>query len=444
MLDGTAEWSDVPEVIRSSFYVLHKSWRGYDKRLSRCEKSLAACLDRQARIELEQVQQSRRDALCMPSARGTSSENELTELQQKMSALKDELAYKLDKVGFLTTMDGAMRVTHDEHTKHITEKLQAHSSRVETTLLKMKTVLSRKLVAVEEHSREAQASAAQHIQDQCRSLQDLQQHVSILDISRDNLQAADKSKMDRLSDIESCIMTLYRGFLGPGPDSAAASHSVKTLASTVPATLLQDTLLQRNREILDSSVKQLTQTTAKMFQELREQLCAVQMNLREVESTVSTSSSVPTALPVSNALVKSSEPPKQQTHGNPVEVQFELLQEQAVKLSVQLKELQTIARSNNSHSPAMPTPSPTRTVLSGSSSCGCESQVHVNEKVLADHVNHNQDYATTPPAVPSMLDTKKLDLRHKRELSKARFDEVALRQKERLRGRQPPPGRKLD
>ncbi|RHY97614.1 hypothetical protein DYB37_004000 [Aphanomyces astaci] len=149
MLDGTAEWSDVPEVIRSSFYVLHKSWRGYDKRLSRCEKSLAACLDRQARIELELVQQSRRDALCMPSARGTSSENELTELQQKMSALKDELAYKLDKVGFLTTMDGAMRVTHDEHTKHITEKLQAHSSRVETTLLKMKTVLSRKLVAVE-------------------------------------------------------------------------------------------------------------------------------------------------------------------------------------------------------------------------------------------------------------------------------------------------------
>ncbi|KAH9072508.1 hypothetical protein Ae201684P_022085 [Aphanomyces euteiches] len=55
MLQGTAEWSGVPEVVRSSFYVLHKTLRSYDKRLDRCEKAIVDC---HARFERNKRQAS--------------------------------------------------------------------------------------------------------------------------------------------------------------------------------------------------------------------------------------------------------------------------------------------------------------------------------------------------------------------------------------------------
>ncbi|OQR84262.1 hypothetical protein ACHHYP_13674 [Achlya hypogyna] len=107
MLEGTAEWREVPEVVRSSFYVLHKVLRRMDQRLARCEQVVPAIA---------------------PTAEWQA-----------------ELACKVDRSVFLSTLHASSASLQDECLRAVHDKVDAVVTRIDTLVMTLKKGLARRL-----------------------------------------------------------------------------------------------------------------------------------------------------------------------------------------------------------------------------------------------------------------------------------------------------------
>jgi hypothetical protein len=132
MMYGVAEWKDVPEVVRSSFYVIHKAFRHYEKRLDRCEHRVAYCMDRQAQIDAELRTWGHIEAKVSTSS-GT------------LNLYRKELECKVDRSVFLSSLNAAIKDISALWTRSTSEKIEAHAQRIDTAITKIKRAISRKL-----------------------------------------------------------------------------------------------------------------------------------------------------------------------------------------------------------------------------------------------------------------------------------------------------------
>ncbi|RHY30727.1 hypothetical protein DYB32_004068 [Aphanomyces invadans] len=192
--------------------------------------------------------------------------------------------------------------------------------------------------------------------------------------------------------------------------------------------------------MLEHSQTQLTQTTSTALEDVREQLRAIRQSVHLVEGRIS----VPTQPARSLAVETTNQ--LELTRAGQVEEQFELLEKQAVKLSAQLKELETMTLMTGTPDAVervVPANVDLRYAPSDIKGWGLNDTVtplpyHEYGSTDAQNMDHDESSSTVARlSEPSPMDSKKLDLRLKRELSKARFEQVARRQKERLRRRVP-------
>ncbi|KAF0695338.1 Aste57867_13849 [Aphanomyces stellatus] len=395
MLDGTAEWTDVPEVVRSSFYVLHKALRNYDRRLSRCEKSIADALARQARVELECGRQ-RYHA-------GASATVE-REMHQQLALYKDELECKVDRSVFFATLQDV----HVNHSNALVDKIQAHASRLDGTLLEMKSILSKKVRDVEDRARRGLDAVAMQLTEHSSLLQALQ-HVDKADRCKIGCDQVD----ERLAALESSVHVLGHDANNMAQRSTLttrdAMQSAKDKAKV--AALSEETL-----QFVEPRLQKMTSTMQsidKTVRGMRNQIQALEAKLGSTQAVADASNE---ALALQLKFV--------------MDMQAQALNQSSVQ--------GTLPPTESVQSELEP-----RLDVSTTVDAPCVTEVpavstdKTNGKGSATQINieRKEDASPSPrPPLPPM-EAKKLDLREKRQRSKARFDEVARRQKERLLSR---------
>ncbi|KAF0723182.1 hypothetical protein Ae201684_017803 [Aphanomyces euteiches] len=344
MLQGTAEWSGVPEVVRSSFYVLHKTLRSYDKRLDRCEKAIVDC---HARFERNKRQAS------VKSAQTPLDMDEL--LLPVQGALKSKLDHA--EVDTLVQM-----IVHDLHATQLTlvkEKLQQQAAHFESALLNTRSTLAKKFQDDHDSLQLQLERTNVDLFDQAAMIQMLESQVGeARSYNESQIQSMQNAMDSRLTDIETSLLKDLTAHFEPGH---LVSESLKLVRQEVQPTNDKVAALESAVMSIHDTLRQLT-TSLEYHQETKLSTTVS----RAVEDTMATKREKPGGVLATSLLSKPTT--EEERKGNAVVA------------------------------------------------------------LVDDFDCPQQDDRRVPTAL-----TKKDELRSKREISKARFEAVALRQRERLR-----------
>ncbi|KAG9412808.1 hypothetical protein AC1031_015707 [Aphanomyces cochlioides] len=359
MLQGTAEWSGVPEVVRSSFYVLHKTLRSYDKRLDRCEKAIVDC---HARFGLNKHQ-----------ATVKSAQTPL-DMDELLLPVQEALKSKLDHAEINSLVQV---IVHDLEATQLTlinEKLQQQAAHFESALLNTRSTLSRKLKDDHDSLKLQLERTNVDLFDQGAMIQMLESQVGeARNANESQLQSMQNAMESRLADIETSIRALY-GAMGV----SSLDLSVKDLtAHFEPGHLVSESLklLREEVEPTNNKVAALESAVMSIHDTLRQLTTSLEYHQ---ETKLSTTAS---------RAIEDTMPTKRE---KPVGV-----------LATSLHSKPTAEQ---------------------------ERKVNAVVALVDDFDFPQQDDRHIPTAL-----TRKDELRSKREISKARFEAVALRQRERLR-----------
>ncbi|KAH9144533.1 hypothetical protein AeRB84_011529 [Aphanomyces euteiches] len=359
MLQGTAEWSGVPEVVRSSFYVLHKTLRSYDKRLDRCEKAIVDC---HARFERNKRQAS------VKSAQTPLDMDEL--LLPVQGALKSKLDHA--EVDTLVQM-----IVHDLHATQLTlvkEKLQQQAAHFESALLNTRSTLAKKFQDDHDSLQLQLERTNVDLFDQAAMIQMLESQVGeARSYNESQIQSMQNAMDSRLTDIETSLRALY---------GAMGVSSLDVLVKDLTAHFEPGHLVSESLKL----VRQEVQPTNDKVAALESAVMSIHDTLRQLTTSLEYHQETKLSTTVSRAVEDTMATKREKPGG-------------VLATSLLSKPTTEEERKGNA-------------VVA----------------LVDDFDCPQQDDRRVPTAL-----TKKDELRSKREISKARFEAVALRQRERLR-----------